>query len=93
MTFVPAAPIASGRPYPVLDVGGATPSELAQFVGAAMFTIDRDGSPSRVCGEGSADEPGVLFREKDVDHSGKDVRTWMISESGGGFTAESVSRF
>lgn len=93
MTFVPADPIVSGRPYSVLDVDDASPSNLDQFIGAAAFTIDRDGSPSKVCGEGAAGEAGVLFREKDVHNSGKDVRVWLISKSDRGFTAEPVPRF
>jgi hypothetical protein len=93
MTFLPADPVASGRPYPVLEVSGAAPAELAQFVGEAVFTIDRDGVPAVVCGQGCAGEPGVVFREKDVGHSGKDVRTWQISQSGSAFTAATLSRF
>jgi hypothetical protein len=93
MTFSSADPISSGRPYPVLEVGGAAPSDLAQFVGDARFTIDRDGTPAEVCGQGSANEPGVLFWEKAVDHDGKDVRTWQISRWGGAFVAESMPRF
>jgi hypothetical protein len=93
MTFFSAEPVASGRPYPVVDVSGATPLELGQFVGDAVFTIDRDGTPAEVRGEGCANEPGVAFREKDMAHDGKDVRTWQISQSGAEFIAASMSRF
>jgi hypothetical protein len=93
MTFSSADPISSGRPYPVLDVGGAAPSALAQFVGDAVFTIDRDGTPARVCGQGCEGAPGVLFWEKDIGDDGKDVRTWQISQSGDAFVAESRPRF
>jgi hypothetical protein len=93
MTFSTADPVSSGRPYPVLEVSGAEPSELAQFVGEAMFVIDRDGTPAKVCGHGSTSEPGVTFQEKDVAHDGKDVRTWQIRQAGTAFVAASMSRF
>ena len=93
MTFSSAEPVASGRPYPVLDVSGATPLELEQFVGDAVFTIDCDGTRAQVCGLGSANEPGVAFQEKDMAHDGKDVRIWQISQSGTAFIAASMSRF
>jgi hypothetical protein len=93
MTFIPAEPVASGWPYPVLEVSGATPFELAQFVGEAVFVIDREGSRAQVCGQGCAREPGVEFREKDMTHDGRDVRTWQISQSGTAFIAATMPRF
>ena len=93
MTFSSADAVSSGRPYAVLDVSGAAPFELAQFMGEARFTIDRDGVPAIVCGQGCAGEPGVVFREKDVANDGKDVRTWQISQSGSAFVAATLSLY
>ena len=88
MTFVAPDPVSSGRPYQVAGSGAAAPSGLRRFIGEASFTIDKDGAESVVRGSGSADGSGVRFYEKDVDRSGKDVRTWHITEdSAGRFTA------
>jgi hypothetical protein len=93
MTFTAADPIASGLPYDVVAVGGEPPARLDQFVGDSSFVIARNGRRSRVCGVGRPNEPGVHFQEKDVDHDGKDVRTWQISQGDTGFCAAPLGMF
>lgn len=84
MTFVAPDPVSSGRPYKVSGTAGGVLENLKQVIGDASFTIDKDGVESVVCGSGVADETGVRFHEKDVEHSGKDVRTWHIVEHSAG---------
>ena len=94
MTFAAPDSTASGRPYAVTDVGGNAPQSLEQFVGECEFGIDRDASASRVKGVGVAGDDVVRFHEKDLDHSGKDVRVWAVRQVGDGqFTAEALSLF
>lgn len=94
MTFFTADPISSGRPYIVLTAAGEAPSTLDQFLGEAHFTIAKDGADSLVCGLGSLREGGVRFHEKDVEHDGKDVRVWQISQDGSGaFVAVTTPTF
>lgn len=84
MTFVPADPVISGKPYLVREVAGQVPSSLADFEGAQTLVLD---GGRRISGIGSRDEQGARFREKDAD-AGKDVRVWRITDaSGGGFVA------
>ena len=94
MTFAAPDATASGKPYPVTDVGGSPPRSLEQFVGECEFGIDRDGRSSRVKGVGAPGDDVVRFHEKDLDHSGKDVRVWAVRPAGEGrFTAETISLF
>lgn len=84
MTFAAADPVSSGRPYKIISVDGAEPSALEQFLGEVNFTIARGGEESEIRGLGSADADGVRFHEKDVAHTGKDVRTWQVSQAAAG---------
>jgi hypothetical protein len=93
MTFFPADPIASGRPYPVSAVEDRTPSEISEFVGEIAFTLQLDDVVHRVCGIGRLDGDSVRFHEKDLDHTTKDVRVWEISRSGDRFVAASAAAF
>lgn len=94
MTFAAPDPVSSGRPHKVLSVGGAEPSALDQFVGEVGFTIGKDGGEFHIRGLGHVDESGVRFHEKDLEHSGKDVRTWQVSqEAAGEFIAVPTSSF
>ena len=66
--------------------------QLDEFFGAVSFTIDRGGEVSEICGLGVPDATGVRFQEKDVAHTGKDVRTWEVSQAGvGEFVAVPIS--
>lgn len=94
MTYAAADPISSGRPYRILAVAGGEPSTLEQFVGETAFTISKDGGESDIAGHGTAHETGVRFHEKDLERTGKDVRTWeLIEEPTGGFSATAWSAF
>lgn len=84
MTFLPADPVVSGKPYAVREVAGHDPRTLDDFVGAATIVME-DGR--RVTGVGVVDGLIARFREKDSEGS-KDVRVWRISRSDGTFVAE-----
>ena len=84
MTFVSPDPVSSGRSYNVVTGAAEAPRDLHGFIGDASFTIDNDGVESVVRGSGAADGTGVRFLEKDVEHSGKDVRAWHITTDGSG---------
>ena len=79
MTFSAPDPVSSGRPYRILPSAAGRPS-LAQFMGNGSFTFDNDGVESVVSGSGAAEGAGVRFYEKDVQHGGKDVRAWYITQ-------------
>jgi len=92
MTFSAADPIASGKPCAVVGVSDRAPQALTDFVGEGLtLSVDCSGRDTLVAGCGSQTSDGVRFYEKDA-HTGKDVRTWMITDSGAGeFSALTVS--
>ena len=92
MTFSSPDSVASGKPYMVVDVAGAAPMSLDQFMGESEFSIERSGTPSRIKGVGMALDDSIRFFEKDLDNSGKDVRVWLVRQDADGrFTAETLS--
>lgn len=83
-----ATPVASGKPYEVVDVADRAPEHLEDFVGDRAFTIATESGPSRVQGVGRLHGDSVRFTEKDST-AGKDVRVWLIhTYASAGFTAE-----
>lgn len=93
MSFSAPDPVVSGYPYRVLSVDGSPPSNLEQFLGDASFAIAKDGTESQVRGQGSPRGLGVRFHEKDVEHIGKDVRTWEITQADDVFSAIPIAAF
>jgi hypothetical protein len=92
--FVAPDPVSSGRPYQIVGSSAGTPHDLYQFTGAATFTVDNNGATLVVSGLGAEDGTGVRFLEKDVEHSGKDVRAWLITEDPAGrFVATPIATF
>ncbi len=81
MSLSATGPVGSGQAYRVVSVDESPPSGLEQFLGDASFTISKDGAESQIGGQGCAHCLGVRFHEKDVDHGGRDVRTWQITEA------------
>lgn len=78
MTFIPAVPVASGKPYDAVDVPDRVPQSLEDFVEQRAFDIADGSQRSRVQGVGRLDGDEVLrFVEKDAVGS-KDVPVWMI---------------
>jgi hypothetical protein len=93
MTFVPAEPIASGKPYSVVDVEDHAPASLDDFVGERTFGLSVGTRTSRVRGVGRRDGDTVRFVEKDAA-AGKDVRVWRVKSSEDtGFIAEHSAVF
>ena len=94
MTFLPASPVASGRPYHVKACRGRVPTALADFEGEADFILSTERGATAVRGVGAIHGDNcVRFHEKDVDHDGKDVRVWHITQRSGGYVAESQAAF
>ena len=93
MTFKPAEPIASGKPYSVVDVEERSPGSLDDFVGERTFGLNIGTGTSRVHGVGRLDGDSVRFVEKD-SAAGKDVRVWRVhSAADTGFVAEQSAAF
>ena len=93
MSHAAPDPVASGRPYPVASVTGSVPTSLQQFVGPTTFTVTNDGAETLVHGEGSENDAGVRFIEKNTQPPGKDVRAWQISAPEGTITATAIAAF
>lgn len=95
MTFMPADPVVSGKPYTVVEVGDHAPTSIDEFVGETGFVLEDGPSGGRkVCGVGSVDGENVKFQEKDISGSSKDVRVWRVYRSGEGvFTAEQFATY
>lgn len=89
MTYSPPAPVVSGVPYAVLDVGGRTPQAVEDFAGRVTVTVEGSTGRHVLCGDASVTDGAVRLHEKSEDGDGKDVRTWRITPTdGGGFCAE-----
>jgi hypothetical protein len=85
--------VPSGMSVRVLEVDGHQPNELQDFAGEVSFVVDLD-PPVLVHGRGRVDGPTVRFHEKDMDHTGKDIRVWTIRpEHDGHFVAEHAAQF
>ncbi len=93
MSLSATSPVSSGQAYRVVSVDGAPPSGLEQFIGEASFAIAMDGVESAIGGEGCAHGLGVRFHQKDVDHAGRDVRAWQITEADDVFSATPIAAF
>ena len=83
-------PVISGVPYPVSDVAGSPPSQLADFVGTVEIGIDKNGTPYVIDGEGLERAGEVRVHEKN-GKGGKDIRVWRVYPApDGGFLAETA---
>jgi hypothetical protein len=93
MSFTTPTTVPSGMSVRVLEVDGHPPNELQDFAGEVSFVVGLD-PPVLVHGTGRVDGPTVRFHEKDVDHSGKDIRVWAVRpERDGHFVAEHAAQF
>jgi hypothetical protein len=92
MTFSTLRSVASGKPYPVREVSGRRPRDLADFAGQTDVVLDLDGEDYAVHGVGVTAGDVVRVFEKDEQGFGKDVRVWAVRQdsSAGAFTAEHV---
>jgi hypothetical protein len=86
--------VASGRPYEVSAVNGHPPLELRDFLRTDPIAVAARAGVQDVLICGSATDHGdeVTLYEKDGG-TGKDVRTWTISDGGDGFVAVERSTF
>jgi hypothetical protein len=93
MSFTTPTTVPSAMSVRVLEVDGHEPTELQEFAGEVSFVIALD-PPVLVRGTGRVDGPTVRFHEKDVDHSGKDIRVWAVRPGDDGhFVAEHAAQF
>jgi hypothetical protein len=77
----------------VLEVDGHQPNELQDFACDVSFVVGLD-PPVLVHGTGRIDGQTVRFHEKDMDHSGKDIRVWEVRAGDDGqFVAENAAQF
>jgi len=80
-------------PMKIHSVDGHEPQALHDFEGDAEFLLE--GEPAyTVRGTGRVTGDSVRFHEKDVEHSGKDIRTWRVQRRGDGdYVAEQAAAF
>jgi hypothetical protein len=77
----------------VLEVDGHQPHKLQDFAGEVSFVVGLD-PPVLVHGMGRIDGDNVRFHEKDVEHTGKDIRVWEVRAEGvDHFVAEHAAQF
>jgi hypothetical protein len=87
-------PVASGLSYTVTNVDGHSPSGLADFTGDVHLTVTKEGESTHLVGVvGGETHDGVRFYQKDPGLHDRDIRVWIITESGGSFWAEPLSAF
>lgn len=91
MTYSPPAPVVSGVPYAVLDVGGRTPRTVEDLAGHVTLTVEGRTGRHVLRGDASVVDGAVRLHEKAEDGDGKDIRTWRITPTdAGGFCAETA---
>jgi hypothetical protein len=93
MSFTTPTTVPSGMSVRVLEVDGHQPADLQDFVGDRSFVLGLN-PPVLVHGTGRIEGRAVRFHQKDVDHSGKDIRVWEVrAEHDGHFVAEHAAQF
>lgn len=93
MSFTTPTTVPSGMSVRVLEVDCHPPHKLEDFACEVSFVVALD-PPVLVHGTGRVDGQTVRFHEKDVDHSGKDIRVWEVrAEDDGHFVAEHAAQF
>jgi len=90
MSDLHSAPIISGLRYDVEDVAGAPPESLEDFTGEVSFHVRHGEHRHDVVGVGELSGDGATVHEKMGDAGGKDVRTWRVTATDTGFSAEHV---
>jgi hypothetical protein len=96
MTLRADGPVGSGQTYRVTEVNGRIPDILDDFAGGyAELVLHKDGDACRVVGEGMLTTTGeIRFHQKHEGPDDKDVRIWLINDSGDGtFCAEPIAAF
>jgi hypothetical protein len=91
MTYSMPAPVVSGVPYAVLDVGGRAPRTVEDFAGRVTLTVEGRTGRHVLVGDASVTDGVVRLHQKAADGDGKDIRTWRIAPTDdGGFCAETT---
>lgn len=94
MSFSAPVSVVSGLAYRVVSVNGSEPVSLDQFIGDVDVAVANHGEGSlSLRGQGSANDVGVRFQEKDVENTGKDIRVWQVAEVDHTFAATSIAAF
>ena len=93
MSFTTPIAVPSGMSARVLEVDGHEPNKLQDFACDVSFVVGLD-PPVLVHGTGRIDGQIVRFHEKDVEHTGKDIRVWEVRAGDDGqFVAEHAAQF
>jgi hypothetical protein len=87
--------VASGRPYAVRSVNDHPPTSLDEFVveDVVALVVEAGGQRVEIHGSVRRDGDTVLVYEKSAGGTGKDVRTWRVSEREGSFEIAERSVF
>ena len=80
--------VTRGAWYPVVEVAGREPEELADFVGATTVTLGEGVRAITVVGIGAVDKGVVQFHERELSSAAIDGPIWTIVDQGGDFAAE-----
>ena len=87
-------PVASGLSYTVTNIDGHSPSGLDDFTGDVHLTVTKEGESTHLVGVvGGETADGVRFYQKDPGLHDRDIRVWIITESGGSFSGRTIVRF
>lgn len=79
--------VASGVPYQVRSVDDQPPTHLDQFLAGPVvaLVVETARQVVEIHGESRRDGDSVLVYEKSAGGTGKDVRTWRVTERDGTF--------
>jgi len=87
-------PVESGQPYLVTMVDGHPPKSFDEFAGDIHLTLVRNGRDIVVVGSGTVTPDSVRFYQKDFGLHERDLRVWLITETGDAtYGAEPLSAF
>lgn len=91
-TFPDVEPVASGRPYLIVEVQGRQPADLDDFVGDVAFVAVMDSQTYLIQGVGDRDSSTVRVSEKRA--GGRDLRVWQVTGTGtGDFEATALASY
>jgi hypothetical protein len=87
--------VVSGVEYAVVSVNGHAPGSVNDFMEEPVVVVHASTGAHEVtiCGSPRGVEDCVILYEKDHAGTGKDIRTWLVREHDGRFSATERSVF